>query len=404
MARSVGVHTSYLRLNAGGGNDLCVSKAVSPRIAAKGASQPRINSLSSDTSITPKSKRDSAISATAQRLKSALIGTAGLSGLPRLLAPAVGGVGAIIAMHRVREPRNDVFQPNRTLEVTPDFLDSALSRIRDLGLEIISLDEAAARLRAGGGKRRFVCLTLDDGYADNYENAAPIFDAHGAPFSIYATTGFIDGTAYFWWMLLEDVIRERDEVALRLSGQTERRGTRTLQEKDAAFFAFHDHFRRLSPDEVEAASRDLCEDYGIDIRAFNGREAMTWEMAKEITERGLGRIEAHTERHIALSLQSPEDIRSEMTRASARIAEMTGRAPGHFAYPFGDDKAVSRSAIDVVAHLGLTTAVTTKSGNLKPDHGKRMTALPRVTLNGLYQSRAFVDLALSGLPYVFSKG
>ena len=323
--------------------------------------------------------------------------------MPRLLAPTFGGIGAIIAMHRVREPRKDAFQPNRTLEVAPDFLDSTLSRVRDLGLEIISLDEAAARLRAGRSKKRFVCFTLDDGYADNYENAAPIFNAHGAPFSIYATTGFIDGTAYFWWMLLEKVIRDHDVVTLRLLGLTERRTTRTLHEKEAAFFDFHQRFRSLSPEEVETASQDLCEDYGIDIRAFNGKEAMTSQMAREITEGGLGKIEAHTERHIALSLQSLEDIRSDMTRASARIAEITGRAPRHFAYPFGDDSAVSPAAIDLVADLGLTTAVTTKSGNLKPHHVKRMTALPRVTLNGLYQSQAFVDLALSGLPCVYSK-
>ncbi len=363
-----------------------------------------INGLSSDKSITLKSKRGHVIAVTKQRLKGALIDTAGLSGIPRLLAPAFGGIGAVIAMHRVREPRNDAFQPNRTLEVTPEFLDSTLSRIRDLGLEIISLDEAAVRLRNRDAKKRFVCLTLDDGYADNYGNAAPIFSAHRAPYSIYATTGFVDGTAYFWWMLLEEVIRECDEVALRISGRTERCSTRTLQEKDAAFLAFHDRFRSLSPEEVETASRDLCEDYGIDIRAFNGKEAMTWEMASGITESGLGTIEAHTERHIALSLQSSADIRSEMARASARITERTGRAPRHFAYPFGDDGAVSQSAIDLVAELGLTTAVTTKPGNLKPHHAERMTGLPRVTLNGLYQSRPFVDLALSGLPYVFSKG
>lgn len=288
--------------------------------------------------------------------------------------------------------------------MTPDFLDGTLSRIRELGLEIISLDEAAARLQAGEGKGRFVCLTLDDGYADNYEHAAPLFDAHGAPFSIYTTTGFIDGTAYFWWMLLEEVIRERDEVMLRLPSQVESLPTRTLEEKEAAFCVWHGRFRGLPSEAVEVASRKLCEDYDIDIHAFNAKEAMTWKMAKEITEGGLGSIEAHTERHIALSLQAPEDIRTEMARASARVVEMTGRPPKHFAYPFGDDQALSPQAIDLVADLGFSTATTTKPGNLKPGHAKRMTALPRVTLNGLYQSRAFVDLALSGLPYVLSRG
>lgn len=338
-----------------------------------------------------------------QRLKSALINTAGSFAFPWLTAPLFGGAGAIIAMHRVREPRSDAFQPNRTLEVTPDFLDRTLSQIRGSGLDIISLDEVEQRLREGGGGRRFVCFTLDDGYADNYRCAAPIFQTYDAPFSIYATTGFLDGTAYFWWMLLEEVIRDRDEVTLRIHGETERRSTRTLPQKEEAFAAWHPIFRNLSPRDVEAASAHLCEDHGINLSDFNAREAMTWEMAREITAGGLGTIEAHTEKHIALSLQQPDDIRDEMGKVSKRIAEMTGRRPRHFAYPFGDEHAVGQQAIDLVAEFGMATATTTQPGNLRARHAANMTGLPRITLNGLYQTKGFVSLVLSGLPYVFSR-
>jgi len=40
---------------------------------------------------------------------------------------------------------------------------------------------------------KFICITLDDGYRDNYENAYPIFKKYNIPFCIYITTGFIDG-------------------------------------------------------------------------------------------------------------------------------------------------------------------------------------------------------------------
>lgn len=333
-----------------------------------------------------------------QRLKHVLIETARLSGLPRLFTPTFGGVGAIMALHRVRPASKEPFQPNKTLEVTPAFLDQTLTRLREHEIDIVSLDQMLQRLEVQDFERRFVCFTLDDGYADNYLNAYPVFKAHGAPFSIYLTTGFVDHTASFWWMTLEEVIRQNREVTLRIGGKTERVATRTLPEKEKAFKFCHSHFRALAADAVETAARNLCEDYGIDNTALCAAHAMTWDMACEITEGGLGTIEAHTESHRALSLLRPEDVRAEIARGSARIAEKTGRVPRHFAYPFGDAAAVTRSEIDLVANLPIATATTTRPGVLQADHAGDLSALPRITLNGYYQSAGYVDLALSGLP------
>ncbi len=338
-----------------------------------------------------------------QRLKQTLIDTARLSGLPRMLAPRFGGVGAILALHRVRAASTEPFQPNRTLEVTPDFLDRTLTHLGTLEIDIVSLDEAERRLNAGDFRRRFVCITLDDGYADNYLDALPVFKAHAAPFSIYLTTGFVDHHAFFWWMTLEEVIRDHDEVALDMGGESESLATRTLQEKERAFELLHGRFRILKADVVEAAARKLSEDYGIDNAALCSAHAMTWDMAREITEGGLGRIEAHTEKHLALSLQRPEDIQAEMAASCARIAQKTGRAPRHFAYPFGDAKAVRRRETNLVAGLPIATATTTRSGALRPEHADDLMALPRVTLNGFYQSLGYLDLAMSGLPDILSR-
>lgn len=162
--------------------------------------------------------------------------------LPTLLAPFFAGVGAIIAMHRVRAADDAAFQPNLTLEVTPEFLDRTISHIKELGLDIVSLDEMLRRLQAGDFERRFVCFTLDDGYADNYTHAYPVFRAHQVPFSIYLTTGFLDHTALFWWLLLEDVIRRNDRVTLRIEGEEETRATGSLIDKERAFEAWQTRF------------------------------------------------------------------------------------------------------------------------------------------------------------------
>src|SRR5262245_65253684 len=100
------------------------------------------------------------------------------SGAHRMLRPLLVGVGAILTLHHVRPPRADAFQPNRLLEVTPQFLEAVIRRIRRSGTEIVSLDEMHRRLVEGDFRRRFVCLTFDDGYRDNLRFAYPILKAH----------------------------------------------------------------------------------------------------------------------------------------------------------------------------------------------------------------------------------
>ena len=98
------------------------------------------------------------------------------SGLHRVLAPLTRGAGVILTFHRVRPfaPPTPGYAPNRLLEVTPAFLDAALSLIARLGFDLVSLAEARRRLVEGGP--RFAALTFDDGYRDTRDFPLPILE------------------------------------------------------------------------------------------------------------------------------------------------------------------------------------------------------------------------------------
>jgi peptidoglycan/xylan/chitin deacetylase (PgdA/CDA1 family) len=70
--------------------------------------------------------------------------------------------------------------------------------------------------------------------------------------------------------------------------------------------------------------------------------------------------------------------------------------PQHLSYPYGDRTTAGPREFEVAAELGFKTAVTTRPGVLFAEHGKHLTALPRISLNGDFQRMRYVRVLLSG--------
>lgn len=120
----------------------------------------------------------------------------------KALHPALGEVWML---HRVLpEEQRSQDKKRRDLEVTPEFLEAKILEYRSRGYRFVSMDEVCNELTEASHhpfrrKKPFVCVTLDDGYADNYRYAYPLFKKYGIPFVIYITTGFVDRTVPMWW-------------------------------------------------------------------------------------------------------------------------------------------------------------------------------------------------------------
>ena len=97
--------------------------------------------------------------------------------LHRLAGGFFRGRGVILTFHRVRPAGATGFSPNGLLEITPEFLDLVLALLDRNGLEIVTLDEGAARLRSGQGAP-FVVLTFDDGFRDVVTHGLPVLERH----------------------------------------------------------------------------------------------------------------------------------------------------------------------------------------------------------------------------------
>jgi peptidoglycan/xylan/chitin deacetylase (PgdA/CDA1 family) len=321
----------------------------------------------------------------------------------RALAPLTSGAGVIFTLHNVVPGDPPAFAPNRILTVTPEFLDTVLTRIRSAGLDIVSLDEAHARLRGEGpeerNSRRFACLTFDDGYRDNLDHAYPVMKRHDAPMAIYVATCMPDGTAELWWLTLEYAIAAADKIEVPAGVGSETFVCDTVARKYDTYETVYWRLRAMDEEEKRATAREIAACAGIDMPAIVRELSMTWDEIDWLAGDPLVTIGAHTVSHSALSKLTEAQVEYEMAESRRLIGEHTGRRPRHFAYPYGDAGSAGPREFALAARLGFATAVTTRPGMLFPEHGEHLTALPRVSLNGDYQSLRYLDLFLTGAPF-----
>jgi peptidoglycan/xylan/chitin deacetylase (PgdA/CDA1 family) len=313
------------------------------------------------------------------------------------LRPLVGDVGVILTLHHVRPPRRDRFQPNRILEVTPRFLRRVVKMLARSRIDVISLDEMYRRLTERDFGRRFVCLTFDDGYRDNLEFAYPILREAGFPFAVYVPTSFPDRLGDLWWLALEAVITKRERVGLVIDGENRSFDCGTVTEKWALYDELYWWLRRRESEaELRLIVRDLALRYQVDIAAFCKDLCMSWQEIAQLARDPLVTIGAHTVNHLALAKLPEKTVRSEMDLSRTVIESALGARPAHLSYPYGDAGSAGPREFAIAAQLGFKTGVTTRPGMLFRAHAKRLTALPRISLNGEYQQLRYVRVLLSG--------
>jgi peptidoglycan/xylan/chitin deacetylase (PgdA/CDA1 family) len=320
-----------------------------------------------------------------------------LTGLIRRLSSARG---VIFTLHRVLPDDPADFSPNAILQIKPDFLDYAIRRVRALGFDIVDLDEALRRVEADFQVKRFAVFTFDDAYRDNLKYALPVLRRHQCPFTLYVPTALVDGVGEIWWQALEDIIAAQGAIAVEENGETDYVPTATLGEKREAYDLIYAKMRAMPEPERVALIRDLATKYDYDLAAHCRSLIMDWPELRSFAADQLCTIGAHTVHHYELAKLPADQARSEIEMSLKVLEAQFGRRPIHLSYPIGGPASAGPREYQMARDLGLRSAVTTIPGGLYRKHRHALTALPRVSLNGLFQARRYVDVFAT--PAVFS--
>ncbi|TIW44062.1 MAG: polysaccharide deacetylase [Mesorhizobium sp.] len=319
------------------------------------------------------------------------------TGLAPLAKPFVGGIGAILMLHRVTATPEKPDGVNRHLNIAPEFLDAVIADMKAHGYTFVTLDEAIERIKAGGKGGQFAAITADDAYRDNMTEALPVLEKHGAPVTIYVAPGLINGAADLWWEMVEDIVSARDRLILTTPNDPVTIDCSTPGRKLQAFARLHDYLTLdVREEDQRAVLRELTRSNGIELRAPQSM-LMNWDEIRAMAGHSLVTIGAHTVNHRNLKRLSEADARHEVDDVRRILQAELGEAPRHFAYPYGYASAVGDREVGIARDAGYASAVTTRHGVLRAEHAGFLQALPRISVNGRYQSVAHIRTMLSGV-------
>jgi peptidoglycan/xylan/chitin deacetylase (PgdA/CDA1 family) len=311
----------------------------------------------------------------------------------------IGGAGAILRFERVRPRRAARFQPLKSREITPKFLDRTIRALKRWKFDIVSIDEVCQRAVTLAPPRRFVCLTFDGGYKDLMTSAYPVLSRHGVPFTVYVPTAFPDGLGVAWWLALEEIIVRENRLSLVMDRKERHFGIGSSPEKYQLYSFLEGWMRSLPPSELTSAIKDLCTRYSVDLAALSRAASMDWEDLARLAADPLVTIGSATVNYPVLSNLKDAAVLREMTMGRAVAETALQRDARHFAYPFGDRASWRRQHAGIAEEAGFASAVSSISAVVEAAGQTNLYALPRIDWDGRCLSLRAMRVILSGVTF-----
>lgn len=280
-------------------------------------------------------------------------------GIPRLALSALSPGGAqgrlsILIFHRVLAVPDPLFPG----EVDARRFDELLGWF-GAWLNVLPLDEAVCRLKAGRLPPRAAAITFDDGYADNRTVALPLLQKHKLSATFFIATGFLDGGRMWNDSIIESVrATTLSHLGCRTAGIAPL-AVATLDEKRAALSTLIPRIKHLSASQraeavcevTEAASVSLPDDL-----------MMTSAQVRELRAAGMV-VGAHTVSHPILARLDRESAHAEIAASKEALEAILSEKVSIFAYPNGKlETDYRREHVDLVSALGFEAAVATNWG------------------------------------------
>jgi peptidoglycan/xylan/chitin deacetylase (PgdA/CDA1 family) len=264
----------------------------------------------------------------------------------------------VLAYHRIAEPDADPLG----LCVSPGHFAEHLEVLHAYG-EPIRLDHLPHALERRAPAREAVCVTLDDGYADNLYVAAPLLQRYDVPATVFVVSGQHAMNREFWWDEVGRLmLHSRPLPATPLPpelGLPEDTASALQPDRTALFEAIHDRLYDLPTSERDAHLECLRGWLGVPLAVRSTHATLSPNEILRLTEGGLIEIGAHTATHPRLDRLTEEEQSTEIRESKRHLEAVLDREVTSFAYPHG--RFTPRTPA-LVAETGFARACTVVPG------------------------------------------
>jgi peptidoglycan/xylan/chitin deacetylase (PgdA/CDA1 family) len=205
-------------------------------------------------------------------------------------------------------------------------------RFAKKNFDVIGPDELEAVVRVGQG--RFVLLTFDDAYHDNFDLAFPILKRHGVTATFFVTTGFIDSRRISWWDEIAWMVNTSLKTDLRTRGWLEDTLSLKLEERERTAKTLINLYKTLPSGRKQAFMDLLAEASGSGRHPADSEFWMTWDNIRQLRAAGM-HIGGHTVSHPVLSRLAADEQVTEIVGCKERIEAELGEPMRYLSYPDG---------------------------------------------------------------------
>jgi peptidoglycan/xylan/chitin deacetylase (PgdA/CDA1 family) len=222
----------------------------------------------------------------------------------------------------------------------------------------LPLSEALSLMSYGELPERAVCVTFDDGYADNEEIALPVLSRWKVPATVFVATDFLNG-GRMWNDTVIEALRIAeghvfDLTAMSLASYS----INSLEERRLAASTIIREIKHWPPEKRAATVEAIVSIVG----QLPSNLMMTDDQVRSLGDGGMD-IGAHTKSHPILSTLELDQIKEELTGSRTYLESILGSPVRHFAYPNGrpgiDYRIEHRDLVEIE---GFDAAVSTQWG------------------------------------------
>ncbi|EHQ52314.1 polysaccharide deacetylase [Ectothiorhodospira sp. PHS-1] len=274
--------------------------------------------------------------------------------LPMICKGGAKGRLSILIFHQVL-PEPDPFRPEALDAETFHWQIALLAE----HFNLLSLPEAMERLSQGTLPPKAVCVTFDDGYADNANVALPILLKHRVPATFFISTGYLDG-GRMWHDTVIEAMRLMETDLLDLSDSLGQRFlTGSIHEKRRSTRRLIALLKNLDPSDRDALIQRIIEPVSSGLPTDL---MMTSNQVRRLQKSGMV-LGCHTVSHPIFTTVGIETVRQEIQQGRAELQSLLDESVTLFAYPNGrpfDDYQAEH--VRLVRDLGFEAAFSTAGG------------------------------------------